>query len=189
MKSAALILFASLTITSIALADDTQVHAFIGADQMHVKATVSEVTWSSNLEDVQINDTRAEKSGTFILHCGGDAREYIMISIPAANDVWPSQSEDLRTKADVVAFGSDLEIHGAELLSTKVGNQRVMYVDLDGKAAELVRHWGTGMSVRVSARPGNGLSNLSFIVAASAPSADTTEKMAQTAALCQLLAN
>jgi len=64
-----------------------------------------------------------------------------------------------------------------------------MYVDPDGKAAELVRHWGTGMSVRVSARPGNGLSNLSFIVAASAPSADTTEKMAQTAALCQLLAN
>jgi len=93
MKSAAFILFASLTVPFVAFADDTQVHALIGADQMHVKATVSEVTWSSNLEDMQINDTRGEKSGTFILHCGGDAREYVMISIPTASDVWPHKAK------------------------------------------------------------------------------------------------
>ncbi len=156
---------------------------------MRVKMTTSEVIWSSNLENMQINGNRIEKSGTFMLSCGADGKQYVMISVPLVNDVWSSQGEDLHTKADVAAFGGDLEISGADLLSMKAGTERVMYVDLEGKASEFVRHWSTGLSVRVSTHPDNGLSNLSFIVAVPAPDADTHEKMAKTIALCQLLAH
>ncbi|PYE88056.1 hypothetical protein [Phyllobacterium leguminum] len=188
MKFITFVLFASFAHASSAYAEEVKVHASIGADQMRVKAAASEVTWSSNLEDMQIGDDRLQKSGTFLLRCGDDGRQYAMVSIPAENDVWPTQSEELRIKADVAAFGSDLEIPGASLLSTKVGSERILYVDLGNQVSEIVRHWNTGMSVRVSVRPNNGLSDLSFIVAAPASNTDTREKIAKTVALCQLLA-
>lgn len=123
-----------------------------------------------------------------MLSCGDDGRQYVMISVPLTSDVWPSQSEDLHAKADIVAFGSDLEMSNADLLSMKVSRERLIYVALGNKASEFARHWSSGMAVRVSAHPGNGLNDLSFIVAAPVPSADSTEKMANVIALCQMLA-
>ena len=188
VKSAAVTLLAAFIVPSTAFAGSSQVHAFIGPEQKRVKVTTSEVIWSSNLENTQINDNRIEKSGTFMLRCGADGKQYVMISVPLVNDVWSSQSEDLHTKADVAAFGSDLEISGADLLSMQTGTERVMYVDLEGKVSDFVRHWSTGRSVRVSVHPGHGLNDLSFIVAASVPDADSEQKMAKAAALCQMLA-
>ncbi|WJR68969.1 hypothetical protein QTA58_09570 [Neorhizobium sp. CSC1952] len=186
MKSVAVILLAALIIPTTAFAGSSQVHAFIGADQMSVKAKASEVTWSSNLENMKVNDRPIDGSGTFMLRCGDDGKQYVMISVPLDNDVWPSQDEDLRTKADVAAFGGSLKMSGTDLSSTKVSRERVMYVDLGDKVSEFVRHWGSGMSVRVSAKPGSGLNDVSFIVAAPVPDAGNQEKMAKAAALCQM---
>lgn len=188
MKSAAIALLAALVAPSTAFAERSQVHAFIGANQMSVKAKSSEVTWYSNLENMKVNDKAIKGSGTFMLRCGDDGKQYVMISVPLDDDVWPSQNEDFRAKADVAAFGGSLEISGTDLSSMKVGRERVMYVDLGDKVSEFVRHWGSGMSVRVSTHPGNGLNDLSFIVAAPVPDAETQEKMAKAAALCQMLA-
>ena len=188
MKSAAAALLAAYIIPSTAFAGSSQVHAFIGADQMSVKANGSEVMWYSNLEDMKVNERLIDGSGTFMLRCGDRGQQYVMISVPIDNDVWPSQSEDLKAKADVSAFGSSLAISGADLSSMKVSSERVMYVDLGNKVSEFVRHWGSGMSVRVSAQPGNGLNDLSFMIAAPVPSAVAQEKMAKAAALCQMLA-
>lgn len=188
MKIHSLALFASLVIPSVAYADVAKVHAFIGIDQMRVKATSLEVTLSSNLENMKIDDERVQRSGTFLLRCGDDGKQYAMITIPNENDVWPAQKDELRTTADVVAFGSDLEISGSYLVSMTTGRDRLLYVDLGNKISEFVRHWYTGMSVRISTKPGNGLADLSFIVAAPAPDADARQKIAQMVALCQILA-
>ncbi|WP_412064310.1 hypothetical protein [Rhizobium sp. SYY.PMSO] len=188
MKFTVAALFAAFIVPSAALAGSSQVHAFIGANQMSVKAKPSEVTWYSNLENMKVNDKAIKGSGTFMLRCGDDGKQYVMISVPLDNDVWPSQNEDLRTKADVAAFGGSLEISGTDLLSMKVSRERVMYIDLGSKVSDFVRHWGSGMSVRISAHPGDGLNDLSFIVAAPVPSADAQEKMAKAAAFCQILA-
>lgn len=188
MKPIIITLLASLVIPSAAFAEGSQVHAFIGSDQMKVKVTTLDVILSSNLEGMQVNDSAINGSGTFMLRCGNNGKNYVMISVPTSNDVWPTQSEDLHTKADVVAFGSDLEITGADLLSTKVSSERVMYIGLGKKVSEFARHWGTGMSVRFSAHPSNGLSDLSFIVAAPVPDADTQVKMAKAVAFCQIFA-
>lgn len=188
MKSAVVALLAAFVVPSSAFAGSSRVHAFIGADQMSVKAKASEVTLYSNLENIKVDDQAINGSGTFLLRCGDGGKQYVMISVPLDNDVWPSQDEDLRTKANVAAFGGSLEISGADLSSMKVSHERVMYVDLGDKVSEFVRHWGSGMSIRVSAQPGNGLNDLSFIVAAPVPSADTQEKMAKTTALCQMFA-
>lgn len=187
MKSAAIALLAAFIAPSTAFAENSQVHAFIGADQMSVKAKASQVTWYSNLENMKVNDQPIGGSSTFMLHCGNDGKQYVMISIPLDHDVWPSQDGDLRAKADITAFGGNLEMSGTDLSSMKVGRERVMYVDLGDKVSEFVRHWGSGMSVRVSTYPGNGLNDLSFIVAAPVPDAETQEKMAKAAALCQML--
>ncbi|WHA42962.1 hypothetical protein [Agrobacterium larrymoorei] len=189
MKFVAVALLAAFIVPSVASAGSSQVHAFIGADQMSMKATSSEVTWYSNLENMKINDQAVGGSGTFMLRCGEDGKQYVMISVPLDNDVWPSQNEDLRTKANVVAFGGSLEISGTDLSSMKVSRERVMYVDLGNKVSEFIRHWSNGMSVRVSAQPGNELNDLSYIIAAPLPSADAQEKMAKAAALCQMLAH
>lgn len=186
MKSATVTLLAAFIIPATTFAEDSQVHAFIGASQMSVKAKASEVTWYSNLENMKVNDQPIKGSGTFVLRCGGDGEQYVMISVPLDHDIWPSQNADFRTKADVAAFGDSIELSDVDLLSMKVSHERVMYIDLGNKVFDLVRHWGSGMSVRVSAHPDNDLNDLSFIIAAPLPDSDTQEKMAKAAALCQM---
>lgn len=44
------------------------------------------------------------------------------------------------------------------------------------------------MSVRVATKPGRGLEDLNFIVAAPLPDAGAREKFAETIALCQIFA-
>ncbi|NTI75990.1 hypothetical protein A6U85_24080 [Agrobacterium sp. 13-626] len=188
MKIISLTLLASLTFSSAALAERVTVHASIGVDQMQVKTNSSEVMWSSNLENIRIGDEQIQKTGTFLVRCGDDGKQYAMIAIPGENDVWPKLEDDLRIKVSVMGFGSDLEISGSDLLSMKVGRERLLYIDLGNKVSEFVRHWYAGMSVRFSASPGNGLADLSFIVAAPVPDADARERMAKTVALCQILA-
>lgn len=188
MKSAVIPLLAALIIPSTAFAETARVHALIGEEQMSVKATALEVIWSSNLENIQVDDQSISGSGTFMLRCGDDGSQYVMISVPVSSDVWPSQSEDLHAKADVTAFGSDLEMTDVDLLSMKAGRERLIYVALGNKASEFARHWGSGMAVRVATHPGNGLNDLRFIVGAPVPNADSREKMAKVIALCQMLA-
>ncbi len=144
MKSFVAALLAAVIVPSTAFAGSSQVHAFIGADQMSVKAKGSEVMWYSNLEDMQVNDNRVGGSGTFLLRCGDRGQQYVMISMPIDNDMWPSQIKDLQAKADVAAFGSSLAIAGTDLSSMKVGSERVMYVYLGDKVTDFVRHWASG---------------------------------------------
>lgn len=111
-----------------------------------------------------------------------------MISIPAEHDIWPTVAEDVRATADVMAFGSDLEITGVPLSSIKAGGHRLIFDDLGKRISEFVRHWYSGMSVRVATKPGRDLEDLNFIVAAPLPDAGAREKLAETIAPCQVFA-
>ncbi|RVQ55874.1 hypothetical protein [Sinorhizobium meliloti] len=173
---------------SSSFAETTTVHAFIGTEWMETKANALEVTWSSELEGIEIHDEKVESSSPFLLRCGDDGRQYVMISIPAEDDIWPTVTEDVRATADVMAFGSDLEITGVPLSSMKAGSHRLFFVDLGTRISEFVRHWYSGMSVRVATKPGQGLVDLNFIVAAPLPDAGAREKFAETIALCQIFA-
>lgn len=122
---------------SSSFAEGTTVHAFIGTKWMETKANALEVTWSSELEGIEIRDEKVESSSPFLLRCGDDGRQYVMISIPAEDDIWPTVTEDVRATADVMAFGSDLEITGVPLSSMKAGSHRLIFVDLGSASRNL----------------------------------------------------